>query len=75
MPKQTEQTDAGEQFLIDGVAPVNPADKLKLKAAAPLAAAVPQKPCNAGLFDDGARDQLDLVELAKQITCRINAAP
>lgn len=64
--KQTEKTDAGEQHLIPGVAPISDAERLKQQLAANLAPAVAQKPCNHGLFDDGARDQLDLVELAKK---------
>lgn len=51
---------------LPGFKPITEAERLKHKAAAPLAPAADQKPCNLGLFDDGARDQLDLVELAKQ---------
>lgn len=35
---------------------------LRLKAAAPIKPAKPQKPCDVGLFSDDA-DQLDLVEM------------
>ena len=55
-----EDTDAGLQSLIAGVAPIGQADRLRLRAAAPLEATRPQWPCDLGLFDLNARLQLDL---------------
>jgi len=55
-----EDTEAGLQSLIAGVAPIGQADRLRLRAAAPLEATKPQRPCDLGLFDLNARNQLDL---------------
>jgi hypothetical protein len=38
------------------------AELARLKAAAPLRPAKPQKPCDVGLFSDEA-DQMDLIEM------------
>jgi len=56
----TERTDQGEQYLIDGVNPITQADLLRALVEAPLLPRRAQKPCNIGLFDDDARNQLDL---------------
>ena len=55
-----EPTDAGQQTLVPGVAPISSAERLRLRADAPLAPARPQQPCDVGLFDLAARAQLDL---------------
>lgn len=55
-----EATEAGLQGLIAGVAPIRLADRLVLRAAAPLEPTKPQRPCDLGLFDLNARLQLDL---------------
>lgn len=57
---QTEPSAAGEQALVPGVAPISFADRLRRGADAPLVASRPQRPCDIGLFDLAARDQLDL---------------
>lgn len=55
-----EPTPIGAQSLVPGVAPIMPADRLALRAAAPLRAAKAQRPLDVGLFDPNARNQLDL---------------
>ena len=55
-----EATEAGQQRLIAGIAPITFADRLRWRAAAPLVAGKPQRPCDLGLFDLAARNQLDL---------------
>ena len=57
---QTEQTQQGTQTLIHGVKPITNKDRLALLAGAPLAPRRAQKPCNIGLFDEDARNQLDM---------------
>lgn len=55
----SEGTDAGEQALVGGVEPVTVRDRLRCLAAARLLPRRAQKPCNLGLFDTDARNQLD----------------
>jgi hypothetical protein len=55
-----EPTDVGLQTLIPEVVPITPADRLALRADAPMRPKKLQRPCNFGLFDLAARDQLDL---------------
>lgn len=59
-PFRTEHTDQGEQTLVSGVRPVTLRDRLQVLANAPLTGRCRQKPCNIGLFDEDARNQLDL---------------
>jgi hypothetical protein len=59
-PVLTEVTDQGEQVLVPGVAPVSLRDRLERLLALPLRPTKPQKPLNIGLFDEDARNQLDL---------------
>ena len=56
----SEPTDQGDQMLVAGVAPITPRDRLALRLAAPLTPRAPQKPCDLGLFDEAARNQLSL---------------
>jgi hypothetical protein len=56
----SEPTDQGEQMLVAGVAPITVRDRLALRLAAPLGPRTPQKPCDLGLFDEAARNQLNL---------------
>ncbi len=62
----TETTDAGEQMLVSGVQPVTLCDRLAAMAARPMLPRcnpnARQKPCNLGLFDEAARDQIDLID-------------
>jgi hypothetical protein len=60
IPFDTEVTDQGEQRLILGVHPVSMKARLCVLAAHPLAPTKLQKPCNIGLFDEVARNQLDM---------------
>lgn len=61
-PFAVEQTSIGPQTLVPGVAPITSADRLALRAAAPLRGKKAQAPCDHGLFDLGARDQLSLFD-------------
>ena len=60
IPFATEATDQGEQKLIYGVHPVSMKARLNVLAAHPMAPTKSQKPCDLGLFDDVARNQLDM---------------
>lgn len=55
-----EPTAIGLQTLVPGVAPIGVADRLAWRAAAPMQPTKAQRPCDHGLFDMAARDQLDL---------------
>jgi hypothetical protein len=55
-----EATEIGLQSLIPNVTPITPIDRLALRAAAPMRPTKLQRPCDFGLFDLAARDQLDL---------------
>ncbi|TIP10639.1 hypothetical protein [Mesorhizobium sp.] len=57
---QTERTPDGEQALIPGVRPITTRDRLALLMDAPMRPRAAQKPLDIGLFDLGARNQLDL---------------
>ena len=56
----TEATAQGEQVLVPGVAPVTLRARLERLLEAPLRPSKPQKPLNIGLFDEDARNQLNL---------------
>ena len=60
IPFETEATDQGEQKLIHGVHPVSMKARLNVLAAHPMASTKLQKPCDLGLFDEVARNQLDM---------------
>jgi hypothetical protein len=57
---QTEATPEGEQTLIPGVRPITTRDRLDLLGDAPMRPRATQKPLDIGLFDEAARNQLDL---------------
>jgi hypothetical protein len=59
-PFETEPTPIGEQTLIPGVQRVSIYERLMVLAAQPLGPKKSQKPCDLGLFDEMARNQLDL---------------
>jgi len=59
-PLQTEWSECGEQTLVPGVTPITLRERLTHLTAAPLTPRANQKPMNIGLFDDDARNQLDL---------------
>jgi hypothetical protein len=56
----SEPTPDGEQTLVPGVAPISLADRLAWRAAQPLGSRKAQRPCDLGLFDTNARNQLEL---------------
>jgi hypothetical protein len=57
---QSEQTEQGLQTLMPGVIPVRDVDRLEWRMVQPLRATKAQKPCDVGLFDLNARNQLEL---------------
>ncbi len=57
---QTEMTEQGAQTLVPGVKPIKQRDRLQALMDAPMIPTRMQKPCNVGLFDEDARNQLDI---------------
>jgi hypothetical protein len=57
---EVEVTAIGIQTLVAGVAPITPAQRLALRADAPLLPKKPQRPLDLGLFDTAARNQIEL---------------
>jgi hypothetical protein len=66
IPFETEPTPIGEQALIPGVRPVSIYERLMELAAQPMRPNRPQRPCDLGLFDEVARNQLDLFSAKPQ---------
>ena len=64
---EAEETGAGTQSLMCGVAPITLRDRLGVLAAAPLAPRAAQKHCNTGLFDLESRRQIDLVDELRRL--------
>ena len=64
----TEPTPEGEQTLVPGIRPISVRERIEARMVAPLVPTKPQKPLNIGLFDEDARNQLDLF-------CRREAVP
>jgi len=60
IPFETEATSPGPQSLVPGVRPVSMKARLEALAAHPLVSDRLQKPCDLGLFDEGARNQMEL---------------
>ena len=60
IPFETEPTPIGEQTLIPGVRRVSVYERLMVLAAQPLLPKKPQRSCDLGLFDEVARNQMDL---------------
>jgi hypothetical protein len=60
MKPSTEMTPQGEQTLIPGVRPVTARDRLQARMDAPLEPRCRQKPLAIGLWDEDARNQLEL---------------
>lgn len=61
-----EPTAIGLQSLVPGVVPITTAQRLAARAAAPLEPKKRQRPCDLGLFDLNARNQLDLFQPAQR---------
>ena len=62
---QHEDTPEGVQALVPGVAPITLRERLAVMARSPMApkrGPILQKPCDIGLFDEAARNQLDLID-------------
>jgi hypothetical protein len=57
---QSEWSVCGEQTLIPGVRPVSLRARLIFQMQAPLLPRATQKPMTIGLFDEDARNQLEL---------------
>jgi hypothetical protein len=60
IPFETEPTPIGEQTLVPGVRRVSIYELLMVLVAQPLGSIKMQKPCDLGLFDDVARNQMEL---------------
>jgi hypothetical protein len=63
---ETEATSLGPQTLVPGVRPVSIKARLEALAAHPLGSDRLQKPCDIGLFDVVARNQMDLFSANSQ---------
>jgi len=59
-PLEAEQTAIGVQTLVSGVAPITPAQRLAMRANAPMEPNKPQRPANHGLFDTISRNQIEM---------------
>ena len=59
-PFEVEVTPIGVQTLVSGVAPITPAQRLALRANAPMEPRKPQRPADHGLFDTNARNQIEM---------------
>ncbi len=57
---EVETTAICIQTLVAGVAPITPAQRLALRADAPLLPKKPQRPIDLGLFDTAARNQIEM---------------
>jgi hypothetical protein len=57
---EAEATAIGLQTLVSGVAPITPAQRLALRANAPMEPKKPQRPADHGLFDTNARNQIEM---------------
>jgi hypothetical protein len=61
----SEPIESGEQTLVPGVRPVTTRDRLEWKMTQPKAGSRAQKPCDLGMFDANARNQLHLIDLIR----------
>ncbi len=68
LPFAVEPTAIGPQSLIPGVTPITLGERLAQRAAAPLEPKRAQRPCDLGLFDLNARNQLDLFAPKEPLT-------
>tara|TARA_R110001599_G_C11902002_1_gene626426 strand:+ start:417 stop:629 length:213 start_codon:yes stop_codon:yes gene_type:complete len=57
---EAEQTPIGVQTLVSGVVPITPAQRLALRANAPMEPKKPQRAADHGLFDLGSRNQIEM---------------
>jgi hypothetical protein len=70
MKPASEMTPIGEQTLIAGVRPITSRDRLQMRLEAPLEPRCRQKPLNVGLWDEDARNQLELFPPAGSVPPR-----
>jgi len=68
IPFETEATSLGHQSLVPGVRPVSMKARLEALAAHPMGSDRLQKPCDLGLFDEVARNQMELFSATTQKT-------
>ena len=59
-PLEAEQTAIGVQTLVSGVAPITPAQRLSMRANAPMEPKKAQRPADHGLFDTNSRNQIEM---------------
>lgn len=59
-PFEAEVTPIGVQTLVSGVAPITAAERLAIRANAPLGPTKPQRAVDHGLFDTNARNQIEM---------------
>jgi hypothetical protein len=62
MKPASEMTPIGEQTLIAGVKPITARDRLQCRMEAPLQPRCRQRPLTVGLWDEDARNQLELFQ-------------
>jgi hypothetical protein len=60
MSTDSETTAAGEQWLVAGVSPVTTRERLQVRMETLLKPRCRQKPLNVGLWDEDARNQMEL---------------
>jgi len=65
IPFETEATSLGPQTLVPGVRPISMKARLEVLAAHPMASDRLQRPCDIGLFDEVAQNQMDLFSTYK----------
>lgn len=56
----SETTPVGEQTLVYGISPITTRERIAMRACAPLEPKRAQRPANHGLFDLGARNQIEM---------------
>lgn len=75
----TETTPEGEQIVAPGVKPITLKDRLDWRARQPIAPKrnpnAPQMPCDIGLFDEAARNQLDMLDFLRSANCGAFLSP
>ena len=75
----TETTPEGEQIVAPGVKPITLKDRLDWRALQPIAPkrnpTAPQMPCDIGLFDEAARNQLDMLDFLRAASGGVSHPP
>jgi len=60
IPLDAEVTPIGVQTLVCGVTPITPAQRLAMRANAPMEPKRAQRPADHGLFDTNSRNQIEM---------------